>query len=193
MRVSKICTACGEDKPLSCFHVQKKGRNGRQAKCKPCSSAAYYVPNRNKVLAAVRERRATEKGREQEREWQRARRLANPIIRMLQEARVRASKRGMEFNILPSDVEIPERCPALGIVIEVGSGRRADCSPSLDRVDTSRGYVRGNVRIISWRANRLKSDASLQELKDLVAYTEAALGVAATVAGITPESQRVAM
>jgi hypothetical protein len=92
---------------------------------------------------------------------------------MLQEAKVRAKKRGFEFSITRDDVEMPDRCPVLGIEVGVQFGARADGSPSLDRIDTSRGYVPGNVKIISWRANRIKSDAHIDELRALVQYMEA--------------------
>lgn len=50
--------------------------------------------------------------------------------------------------------------------------QRTDNSPSLDRIDNSSGYVKGNVHIISMRANRIKSDATLQELKSVVKYLD---------------------
>jgi hypothetical protein len=37
-------------------------------------------------------------------------------------------------------------------------------SPTLDRIDNSKGYIVGNVWVISMRANRLKSDATVDEL-----------------------------
>jgi len=47
--------------------------------------------------------------------------------------------------------------------------------PSLDRIDATKGYIRGNVAIICWRCNALKRDATLSELKKIVAYMEARL------------------
>lgn len=177
---SKTCNACGLVKLLNEFHVNRKGKFGRQAKCKGCTSATYYEPNKAKVIAMTQARRQTEEGRQQEREWQRARRLAHPIKRMMQEAKARADKRGFEFSINESDVDMPTVCPVLGIPIGIGHGARADGSPSIDRIDTRRGYVAGNVRVISWRANRLKNDATLAELRAIVRYVESALGVAVT-------------
>lgn len=45
-----------------------------------------------------------------------------------------------------------------------------DGSPSLDRVDNTRGYVPGNVLVISWKANQIKSNATLAELESIVAW-----------------------
>lgn len=82
-------------------------------------------------------------------------------------ARRRAIKGGMDFDVCIDDLVLPQKCPLLGIEINYavnGRGARDD-SPSIDRIDNSKGYVKGNVWVVSWRANRLKSNASLDELK----------------------------
>ena len=90
-------------------------------------------------------------------------------------AKYRAKKKGIPFEIEKSDLEIPEKCPVLGIPIELGLNgkkRRNPNSPSIDRINNKKGYVRGNVAIISLRANVLKSDAELEEMKKVVLYME---------------------
>lgn len=57
----------------------------------------------------------------------------------------------------------------LGLLLD---GSRRDRKPSLDRVVPSLGYVKGNVRVISFRANRIKSDATADELRAVLSYTE---------------------
>lgn len=83
-------------------------------------------------------------------------------------AQDRARKLGIKFTIAPSDVVVPKRCPLLGLVLKHSKGRATENSPSLDRKDTSKGYVPGNVWVISHRANRLKNNATLRELEKLV-------------------------
>jgi hypothetical protein len=87
-------------------------------------------------------------------------------------AKQRARSNGLEFTITIADVVIPATCPLLGIPLafDVSSGKQGgkDNSPTLDRIDNARGYVPGNVRVISWRANRMKGDATLEELETLV-------------------------
>ncbi|HEX5126494.1 MAG TPA: hypothetical protein VFW00_07115 [Rhodocyclaceae bacterium] len=89
-------------------------------------------------------------------------------------AKYRAKKRGVEFTITPLDLEMPQKCPVLGIEIEHGNDDQSlsarDCAPSLDRRDNKKGYIPGNVRIISWRANRLKNDATVAELEAVLRY-----------------------
>lgn len=80
-------------------------------------------------------------------------------------ARSRAKRRGLEFTISESDISVPTQCPVLGIEIKVGQGNPTDNSPTLDRIDTSRGYVPGNVSVISYRANRIKNDSTPEELR----------------------------
>lgn len=100
--------------------------------------------------------------------------------RLLSSARRRAKDKGIEFSITDEDIVIPEKCPALGLALRSGRGiTGSDCSPSLDRIDNSRGYVKGNVAIISFRANTLKNSATARELKLIADYVENRLKVIA--------------
>ncbi len=93
-------------------------------------------------------------------------RLANPELCMLRAARQRAQKRNLEFNISVEDIVIPDRCPILNLKLQraIGKGQFLSNSPSLDRIDPSKGYIKGNVWVISQRANVMKSDATKEEL-----------------------------
>lgn len=101
--------------------------------------------------------------------------LANPKSVILHGARSRAKRDGIPFNISEEDIEIPETCPVLHIPIKrnKGSGWHND-SPSLDRIDNNLGYTKGNVRVISNRANRIKCDATFEELE--LVYLDARSG-----------------
>lgn len=74
------------------------------------------------------------------------------------------------FNLTEVDITLPARCPVLGIPLETGVGASIDASPTLDRVRPEWGYIRGNVLVISNRANRLKSDATLGELQAITEF-----------------------
>lgn len=83
---------------------------------------------------------------------------------MLTSARNRAVRRGLEFNLELSDIIIPEKCPLLEVPFQFGTKECYDYSPSIDRIDNSKGYVKGNIQIISMKANAMKNSASLEEL-----------------------------
>lgn len=88
---------------------------------------------------------------------------------MLRRARWRARKAGLPFAISVDDICIPKKCPVFGTKLIPGD---VNHSPSLDRVVGALGYVRGNVAVMSKRANRIKDNASLHELRQLVTFLE---------------------
>lgn len=72
----------------------------------------------------------------------------------------------VDFNLEESDIEIPETCPILDIPIKRGKNRRPeDFSPSVDRIDPSKGYTKGNIQVISNKANAMKNNATPEELR----------------------------
>ena len=77
----------------------------------------------------------------------------------------KAKELGFDFNISEEDVIIPTHCPILGVELVLNEGKLAGNSASLDRIDSSKGYVKGNVWVISHKANAMKSNATLAELK----------------------------
>ena len=85
-------------------------------------------------------------------------------------AKARAKKQGVPFDLVPEDIVFPEVCPVLGIPLFFSPGGRTENTPSLDRIIPELGYVKGNIEVISWKANRLKCNASLEELENLVKY-----------------------
>lgn len=96
-----------------------------------------------------------------------------PVERtMLQDAKKRARAKGLDFDISIEDIKVPAVCPVLGIPLFKMGGKRTDNSPSIDRVDNSLGYLKGNIMIISSRANLLKNNGTLEEFKSIVKYME---------------------
>lgn len=88
---------------------------------------------------------------------------------MLRAAKQRAKEKNRPFNLTVEDIVIPERCPVFNQPL-IKNGNRTDWSPSIDCLVPSLGYTKGNVRIISWRANRIKCDASLEEMEALLSW-----------------------
>lgn len=86
--------------------------------------------------------------------------------RLWYSARSRARKANREFTITVEDVVIPEICPVLNRPLVKGT----DYAPSIDRLDSNKGYTPDNIRIISRRANVLKNNATLSELEMIIDY-----------------------
>ena len=82
--------------------------------------------------------------------------------------RASAKKRGITFNLVESDLDevgFPINCPIFGVPMRFHRGKPENNSYSIDRIDSSLGYEPGNIVIISYRANKLKSDATVRELQ----------------------------
>ena len=112
-----------------------------------------------------------ERRREWEREYDKRRRLEQPEYYLWKSAKKRARDKELDFDIEVSDIIIPQLCPLLNIplVVRTGHNHRSPDAPSLDRLDSRLGYTKGNILVISWRANFIKGDAALNELELLVA------------------------
>jgi hypothetical protein len=88
---------------------------------------------------------------------------------LFNEARKRARKSGVPFNITQDDIVIPTHCPALGIPLVTGNtggpNEGSDNSPSLDRLVPDLGYTRGNIIVISRLANSIKYTATSEQIR----------------------------
>ena len=90
----------------------------------------------------------------------------NPEKKMFDNLKGRSKKFNIEFDLEVSDIVIPEKCPVLGIPLIPFSS--SDNSPSVDKFYPEKGYTKGNIFIISKRANRIKSNASTKEVEMLL-------------------------
>ena len=173
---SRICTKCGKEKPLEEFSRNKQGKYGRRAFCKECEHKIQNSPER---LARRNELR---KLRRENDEYRLARNLKDTETRhnnedsikkaLVRAAKARAKKKGIPFDITIEDFILPEKCPLLEIPLTVGYGSSQENSYSLDKIIPDLGYVKGNVWVISNKANMIKNNASLEELKLLVKNLE---------------------
>jgi hypothetical protein len=83
---------------------------------------------------------------------------------LLQQAHYRSKTRNIPFDIDISDIIIPEICPILGLPLKTLIDGNRDLSPSLDRIDNTKGYTKGNVQVISSKANTMKHTANKEDL-----------------------------
>lgn len=127
----------------------------RTKKTQQKKSKDYYIEHKDEILAASQQRYQL-----------------NVAAHLLKNAERRAKEKDLPFDLELLDIVIPTHCPILGIKLRVGNGRPGgfDNSPSLDRIVPELGYVIDNVEVISYRANRLKSDATSEELTKIAKY-----------------------
>lgn len=171
---TKVCPKCGKELPLDAY-AKGKGMFGKRSICKECDHLMHNTDEyRERRRIRRNERRKNEPDYlEKERQSNLKTILSNENSYkkyLLRGAKQRAKLKGIPFDISYTDFDIPEYCPLLNIklVKHVGDKEKYDNSPSLDRIIPELGYVKGNVWIISDRANRIKSNASLEELELLV-------------------------
>jgi hypothetical protein len=102
--------------------------------------------------------------------------IKNPVRMLVRQAKRRASRKAIPFEIKAADLEpFPTHCPVLGIELQYGPGRGRNLygnpgAASIDRIRNKDGYIKGNVIIVSLRANLLKGQASLAELQRIARF-----------------------
>lgn len=76
----------------------------------------------------------------------------------------RAKETQMEKSVCAEDIILPRLCPYFLLPINYGAKHQGDYSATVDRIDSTKGYVPGNIQVISFLANRMKNSASLDQL-----------------------------
>lgn len=154
----RICDNCGKE-----FTVET-----RNEKLKVTKREHRFCPNCVKNLSTwERKRISMDKHPEVKQKYLEQKReqfLRGYIKHKLHQCELRAHKRGLDFNLTEEDIIIPEICPILEVPLVIGEKGNYEYSPSIDRIDNSKGYVKGNIRIISKKANSMKNCASYEEL-----------------------------
>ena len=134
----------------------------------------YSDPIKQKEASSKRwkswAQRNPEKANSRMKEW----RHRNPKYMLNVSAKRRSIRDGIEYSITVEDIpDIPTICPIAQIPIfprDDGNKGPCDNSPTLDRIDPEKGYVPGNLRIISHKANRWKSNMTIKDVEVLLAY-----------------------
>lgn len=176
--ITKKCKKCGEEKPYSQYYMYASHGNQDNlkyhSKCVDCYKrdvTRNYVHHYKEVKRVKYKTDAEYKLKKTL--YMFAYRRKHRVKYLVCEARKRAKKLGIEFNIEESELVVPETCPYLGVkIIYEGDNptrRKGWVNPfcaSLDRIDPTKGYIKGNVQIISVLANRMKNNATKEQLID---------------------------
>lgn len=172
---TKICRDCGRELPLSMFY---KNGTGYRPECKECKQKAESERRSKDVEASrAKERERYHKNRDKEiismKVYRDRLKETNYFKYFIQNKKKSVIKAGIPWDLDEAYLEelFTGICPVFGCAIHLG-GSKEDCKAELDRLLPSKGYVKGNVIWISSRANRLKSDVSIDELKKILKYME---------------------
>jgi len=95
------------------------------------------------------------------------------LNKMLNQLKSSAKKRGIQFSLTICDLNnlsFPISCPLLNISIDYNRRDLGDNSPSVDRIDSAKGYEPDNIMIISYKANRMKNNGTLEELRQMARF-----------------------
>lgn len=136
----KRCTDCREIKPFKDFHRHATAMFGYNTVCKECRTPITRQAWIDKSY----------------------------VSKMFDRAKTRSTMHNREFSITIDDVVVPDVCPVFKIPFEYTPGSLY--VPSIDRIDSSKGYIPGNVQVISWRANSLKNNMTADEARLLAEF-----------------------
>lgn len=158
------------------YEARQREGNAEQFKQRGRESARrYYDKHPERAIAATI--RWREANREKVNAARRAWRSRNIVKALFLEARSRAKAKGIAFDITLEDIPpMGDRCPLLGHPFSTREERRSAYSPSLDRINPKKGYVKGNVWIVGYRANLIKNDGTVEEHEAIAAAMRQHLG-----------------
>lgn len=143
----KYCHKCEQEKPTTEFYKDKRRKDGLTPYCKPCHCSYKTIEGNKKATQTYHQKK----------------KLEDPVMFMWKRAKHRAQYdyKGMEFTIQKEDIILPERCPYFDVPFLPLDKR---WGYSLDRIDSSKGYIPGNVEVISRLANTMKNNATADAL-----------------------------
>ena len=178
----KICTRCKIEKEINDFFIKPNGKP--HSRCKVCRNylnklwrnkqpdlnKKRYERDKDRILTRCKAWR--DKNKEKIKEYRQRFITNNTPMYLLRCSKNRAKMKGIEHTLKVEDINIPTHCPVLGIPIshQKTGGMPHTNSATIDRIDNSKGYTPDNIIIVSRRANVLKNDATIEELRKIVMF-----------------------
>jgi hypothetical protein len=131
----KTCSKCKQVLDLSCFSSHVKNKDGLQGSCRKCNRLSSKEWNAN-----------------------------NKDSLALKRIKDRALEKGLDFNLELKDIAYPDKCPVFGFELTRNNKVSHFNSPSVDRIDPTKGYTKDNIQVISQLANGMKQNATKEQL-----------------------------
>ena len=175
----RTCRKCDETKPVAEMISDKGKPTTLCRECNKMVASKRYEANKEDHKAKVRALRKKQKKsdpagvskRDHDRYWEKKKK--DPIGYVLARLKRAAKAKGLAFDLKRADIFIPKHCPVLGIKLNPIASGRGDGCPEVDRLVPELGYVRGNISIISHRANRIKDNGTALEHERIAAWMRA--------------------
>ncbi len=166
----KVCARCAKTKHVSEYGDNRRYFDKLQSYCNQCDADRNTEWRIKHPTAAKDRARRGYLTRDHEKRsyWIKS----HPNVRLLAAAKARARERGLPCTLTLDDITIPDVCPVLGLPLYFAAHYVKQSSPSIDRIVPELGYTPENCRVISHRANSLKSNATLEEMRLIVADLE---------------------
>ena len=163
-----FCHKCSSDIPKTDWYYSVRGRDSM---CKSCRKNYRKSEKREHTKKYISERKEhykqlNDEWRKNNPDYQKKWTKKCPESQLLRSARQRAKQKNMECNITQNDIHIPKICPVFKVPFVKGT----EYAPSLDRIDNTKGYTPENIVVVSRKANVMKNNGSVQDLKMLVEY-----------------------
>ena len=160
----KTCSSsnCKEPKPLTAFYKDSSRSDSLSPYCKDCTKVQrqqYYDDNKEHIQAKVKARRISSKEQFRQYDLNKAHNNYEGILFQSTKAD------NIEHTISKHDIIIPDKCPYLDVPLTRLHGQgQLPTNASIDRIDNSKGYIKGNIQVISKLANRMKNHATKEQL-----------------------------
>lgn len=163
---TKTCNACKKKLSLFSFSKNLAAKDGLQYKCRPCDIEYQKQRRENNKEVFLEYGRTYQKDRRKNFEYR--------LQMLINASKQRAKLKNREHSITLEDIKdlypVDGKCPVFGFNLEFNDAGFRETSPSIDRIDSDKGYTKDNIQIISWKANRLKAYATVEDLEILVAF-----------------------
>jgi len=158
----KKCTKCKIEKTSIEFYNSKTTEDKLTYSCKTCMTT-YRQQNKEKSKLYMRSLREFD-NEKVKLTRNKSYRNTSPLEKILRQSKHRAKAKYIEFDIELKDLTLPTKCPYLKVPFIIGTKDNYEYTHSIDRIDNNKGYIKGNVEIITKKANSMKNNASAEEL-----------------------------
>lgn len=169
----KVCRICKEEKPLSDYWVRKKNKDGLFTYCNSCASSKGSIAYQKHITERRAKRKAYGQTNKAESSQRSKNHYAKPTARaklllagVIKRSKYKGWDTDIDYDFIKSGID-RGFCEVTNMPFDLNSSptsKKNPFAPSIDRIDSSRGYVKSNCRIVVWQFNMMKAEMSDRDL-----------------------------